>query len=199
MRTSRLPAVLALMLLAGCAAALPPPKLYVLEPVVAPPSGDHTTAGLPEILMSPVQIPDYLDRPQLVERTAANELKLVDSDHWAERLSINVARVVAQNLSTMVPADANVAQAVRASLPFDYEVVLSLDSFELDQNGAAVLTGRWSVLNADGTKELAAAEVSLRRPPSQPGIPAAVLAMNANLGAVSRDIAAAVERLVAKK
>jgi uncharacterized protein len=190
---------LVILLLAACSEGAPPPKLYVLTPVSPPPAGDRAAMGLPEVLVAQVQVPDYLDRPQLVERTATNELQLVDSDQWAERLSINIARVVAQNLSTMVPADANVAQAARASLPFAYEVVVSLNSFELDQSGAAVLTGRWSVTNADGTKELAAAEVSLRQPPSQPGIPAAVEAMNANLGAMSRDIAAALKKLVASK
>jgi uncharacterized lipoprotein YmbA len=192
-------AALAVLLLAACSDATPPPKLYVLTPLSPPPAGDRATIGLPEILVAQVQVPDYLDRPQIVERTASNELALVDADQWAERLSINVARVVAQNLSSMVPADANVTQSARASLPFEYEVVLSLNSFELDQSGAAVLTGRWSVTNPDGTKELAAASVSLRQPPTQSGIPAAVEAMNANLGAVSRDIAAALKTLIKPK
>ncbi len=186
--------VLVLAMLAACTAAKPPPTLFVLNPVATPPS-DRSATGLPEILVAQVQVPDYLDRPQIVERTAANQLRLVEADQWAERLSVNVARVVAQNLSAMVPADVNVVQAARASLPFDYEVVLALNSFEIDQGGAALLTGRWSVTNADGTRELAAASVSLHQPPSRPGIAAAVEAMNANLGAVCRDIAAAIKRL----
>lgn len=195
----RLAIVCVILLLAACSPPTPPPNLFVLNPVAPPPPGDRAAIGLPEVLVAQAQVPEYLDRAQLVERTTANELKLVEADQWAERLSINMARVVAQNLSAMVPADANVAQAARSSLPFDYEVVLSLNSFELDQNGAAVLTGRWSVTNADGTKELAAASVSLREPPSRPGIAAAVEAMNANLGAVSRDIAAAIKRLLPAK
>ena len=199
MPLSRRAAALVILLLAACSSAVPPPHLFVLNPVSPPPAGDRLVAGLPEILVAPAQVPDYLDRPQLVERTSANELKLVEADQWAERLSLNVARVVAQNLSAMVPADANVAVAARASLPFDYQVVLALNGFELDQSGAAILNGRWSVTNAEGTKELAAASVSLRQPAARPGIPAAVEAMNAILGAVSRDIAAAIKKLKAAK
>lgn len=183
----------------ACASAVPPPRLYVLNPVAPSPAGEHSTAGLPAIIVAQAQVPDYLDRPQLVERTDANELKLVDSDQWAERLSLNISRVVAENLSSMVPADANVAVPARSALPYDYQIVISLDDFELDQSGAAVLSGRWSIANADASKELKAATVMLRQPAAAPGIAAAIQAMNANLGAVSRDIAAAVKELRGQK
>jgi uncharacterized lipoprotein YmbA len=192
-------AVAAIFLTTACAASsVPPPQLFVLNPVRSPPTGDRVLAGLPSVLVAQTQVPDYLDRPQIVERTAANELKLIEADHWAERLSINISRVVALNLSAMVPADANIVAAARSSLPYDYQVVLTLNNFELDQSGAALLGGRWSVTNAEGTKELAAATISLREPAVRPGIAAAVEAMNINLGVVSGDIAGAIKKLVAQ-
>ncbi len=182
------------LIVASCTSTVPPPRLFVLSPLKSIPAGDHAVAG-PSILVAQTQVPDYLDRPQIVERTTANELKLVQADQWGERLSINISRVVAQNLSAMVPADANVAVAARSSLPYDYQVVVTLNNFELDQSGAAVLGGRWSITNAEGTKELAAANVSLREPAARPGIVAAVEAMNSNLGSVCRDIAAELKKL----
>lgn len=194
----RVAALFALALLAACSSSsVPPPRLFVLSPLQAQAAGDHPVSGIPSILVAQTQVPDYLDRPQIIERTTTNELKLVDADQWAERLSINVSRVVAQNLTTMVPADANVAVPARASLPYDFQVVVTLNNFELDQSGAAILGGRWSVTNAEGTKELAAATVSLRQPAARPGIAAAVEAMNANLGAVCSDIAAEIKKLKA--
>ena len=198
-RSGRLVIAAALVALAAaCTPPTPPPHLYVLTPLLATPIGERNTSGLTTIVVAQAQVPDYLDRPQLIERTSDNELKLVETDQWAERLSLNVSRVVALNLSTMVPADANVAVPVRASLPYDYQVLLSLNSFELDLSQEAVLGGRWAVTNADGTKELAAAGVSLREKASRPGIAAAVEAMNRNLGAVSKEIAVAIKRLVAQ-
>lgn len=194
MFSPRIAVILVAGFLVACTSTVPPPRLFVLSPLKSLPAGDHTVAG-PSILVAQTQVPDYLDRPQIVERTAANEMKLVDADQWAERLSINVSRVLAQNLSVMIPADANVAVAARSSLPYDYQVVLTLNNFELDQSGAAVLGGRWSVTNAEGTKELAAASVNLREPAAQPGMVAAVEAMNANLGVVCRDIAAEIKKL----
>jgi len=191
---------LALASLGACSLSgvTPPPRLYVLNPVAPQPVGERSPAGLVRIVVAQVQVPDYLDRPQLVEHASPNELKLVNSDQWAERLSLNIARVVAQNLAAMVPADAIVTVPVRAALPYDFEVILVLNEFELDQNSAAVLGGRWSVTNADGTKELAAADVSLALPVGQPGIPGAVEAMNRNLGKVCSDIAEAIKRLRAE-
>jgi len=184
------------LLTVSCAGAPPPPNLHLLTAEQPPKAGQNSTADLPKILVAQAQVPDYLDRPQLVEHTSANGLKLLDNDQWAERLSMNVARVVAQNLSAMVPADASIPLPLHGSFPYKCQVVISLNTFELDSNGGeALLAGRWSIADATGDNELAAATVSLRKPASGPGIAGAVDAMSKALGDVSRDIAAQVKRL----
>ncbi len=154
---------------AAISACAPPSRRrtsYVLDPVTPLAARRALDCGLPDILVAQAQVPDYLDRPQLVERTDANELKLVETDQWAERLSINISRVVARE---PVGDGAGRRQCggagARSRCPTTTRSCSALNSFELDQNGAAVLSGRWSMTNADGTKELAAATVSLREPP----------------------------------
>jgi uncharacterized lipoprotein YmbA len=191
----RLAALLLVSFAAACTPPVPPPHLYVLSPMVPPLTGEHPTAGLPIVMVALTQVPDFLDRPQLVERTSDTALKLVETDQWAERLSTNISRVVAQNLAVMVPADASIPLPVRGALPYKFQVVISLNNLELAQSGEVLLAGRWSITDADGTKELAARSVSLHEKAAGAGIPAAVDAMSHALGEVSRDIAEQIKRL----
>ena len=61
-----------LAIMAGCATT-PPSRFYILEPVktdaAAQPSEPATAVGV-----GPVELPKYLDRPQIVVRSGANEL-----------------------------------------------------------------------------------------------------------------------------
>jgi uncharacterized lipoprotein YmbA len=182
--------------LAACSKATPPPNLYLLTAEQAPAAGERSTVDLPKILVAQAQVPDYLDRPQLVEHNGENGLKLLDGDQWAERLSMNVARVVAQNLSAMVPADATIPIAARGSLQYKCQVVISLNSFELNSTaGEALLIGRWSITDAEGANEFGSSTVSLRKPSTGPGMAGAVQAMSQALGDVSRDIATQFKKL----
>ena len=183
-------------LVAACGSITPPPQLYLLSAEQPPAPGERSTASLPKILVAQAQVPDYLDRPQLVEETEGNGLKLVENDQWAERLSMNVARTVAQNLSAMVPADAMIPIAARGSIPYKCQVVISLNSFQLNSTGGeAILAGRWSITDGEGNAELAATTFSLRKTATAPGMAGAVAAMSHALGDVSRDIAAGLKQL----
>jgi len=183
-------------LMASCSKDTPPPNLYLLTAEQQPQAGERSTADLPKILVAQAQVPDYLDRPQLVERNGENGLKLIEGDQWAERLSMNVARVVAQNLSAMVPADATIPIAARGSLTYKCQVVISLNSFDLNSTGGeALLIGRWSITDAEGSNEFGSATVSLRKTSTSPGMPGAVEAMSRALGDVSREIATRLKQL----
>jgi uncharacterized lipoprotein YmbA len=183
--------------LAGCGAINPPAHLFMLEPAARHASPAALATAPVTILVNPTSVPDYLDRLEIVARTGANELHLIESDQWAERLSVNISRVLAENLSAEVPSDAFMASAARNGAALDYQVALTLDSFEFDESGAALLAGRWSISNGAGTHELAAAKVALREPPGGPGTAQGVAAMSRNLDVVSQNIAAGIQKLVA--
>ncbi len=194
-RRARLLAPLALLLAAACS-SVPAPRLWVLTPAQPPAAGDRPVgAHLPSVIVEQARLPEYLDRPQMVTRTAANQLKSVETDQWAERLSTNIARTLARDLAAMVPADAGMEDSARAGLAVDYRVILALDAFELDASGAALLSGRWSIETGDGSKELAAANLALRETPTGPGMGAVADALSRDLASASRDIAQALRRL----
>lgn len=101
-----------------------------------------------------VSIPGYLDRTELVARTTANEVEVLDRFLWAESLDKEVARTVAANLrqllgtSQIVALDSELAPR-STGLKIDIEVT----RFELDQNGNVIFEGLYLVDDRDGDEK----------------------------------------------
>src|SRR3954468_11900896 len=104
-----LPAVLTLMALAplagGCSLGRqsPPTRLYVLTALAEADGsqGVAATSGL-ALAVGPVGLPEYVDRPQIVTGDSGNELQQAFFEQWAEPLTSNLTRVLANNLSLLL-------------------------------------------------------------------------------------------------
>lgn len=151
------------------------------------------TSGGPLVGVA-VSIPEYLDRPDIVERTSANEVKPDYSAQWGENLATTATRALAGNLEQMAPAyDISMLPSSRRG-SFDYLVNLNLTRFESDDHGVSTLAGRWSISDGDGV-ELAAGRVQRSENAGGPGHDAMAAAMSRNLAAVSGKIAQALRKL----
>ena len=90
-----------LIVLSGCASTAPS-RFYVLNSL---PSVETQVAADDQdvtIGIGPIQLPQYLDCPQIVTRIGPNELQLAEFDLWAEPLKDNVSRVLVANLSLLL-------------------------------------------------------------------------------------------------
>jgi hypothetical protein len=114
--------VVGLMLLAACATGTSAPsRFYVLAPLEAPEAEPQLAPGerCLAIGIGPVEIPAYLDRPQIVTRLSNNELNLAEFDKWAEPLRDNLIRVLAENISSLLctePITISLGKAIHASI-----------------------------------------------------------------------------------
>lgn len=178
-RPLRLP--LAALTLAVCVQAcssLPPPRLYALTPVdLGSGVGTGAAASGPAARVVAVRLPDYLDHDQIVRRTGANEIKLDDDNHWAERPSLALARILTLDLSGL--------RAAPGARPVSIE--LDLSRFDVDPDGQAILSGHWTAATADGP--VAEGILDLRATPGGPGAAADVAALNACVSDAARHIA----------
>ena len=105
------PAILLLcpVFLVSCAIVKGPeraPDYFLLAPVAKAPgqelpvsSGNQDEGGAVSVLVGPVEIPGYLDRPQIVKIGAENRLLLSETNRWAEPLDTAMERVIAQDIS----------------------------------------------------------------------------------------------------
>ena len=178
------------LLASGCSS--PPTRFYVLStlPEATPASaaaGRDVAVGV-----GPLELPDYLDRPQIVTRSGQNELSLAEFDNWAEPLKDNTTQVLAENLAVLLPSKKIATYPWRRSTAIDFQVAVKVTRFDHTLGGETVLSARWSILGGDGGKELLSRESRYTERPSGDSYSATVAAMNRALAQFSRDVASAI-------
>jgi uncharacterized lipoprotein YmbA len=181
----------------GCAETLPPPNLHVLSSLsrdTASGPGSAVASRGPVVGVEQANIPEYLDRPEIVVRTSANSLELTRGDRWGQRLQGDITRVVADNLRGLLPSDNVFVLPLRRREPVAVTVAVDVTSFERDASGSVVLNAYWSVLDGQTEAERAGARARYSEPVEGEGVEATVTAMNRALTALSRDIAAGIKR-----
>lgn len=146
-----------LALLSGCGTTQPS-TFYILTPAAQAlqPSSNPAAEQGPTIALGPIDIPDYLNRPQIINYVNENTLNVDEFHRWAEPLENNINRVLALNLSSMIPTDRIVLfpwKQLRTQINFDYRISVQIARFEATTDKTVVLTGRWVITSGD-SKEI---------------------------------------------
>lgn len=192
-RRNRLQApALALSLLAcGCAQG-PPPNLYLLHA-----QADQRLAGVERgvtVGVGPVELPPYLDRPQIVTRDTDYRLQLSEAHQWAEPLKANVSRVVAVNLSNLLSSNRIYLVPRRQRTQLDFEVSIDVARFDGQLAKEVALDARWNLHDGDSGRLLLSKVSIIREVPHGGGYAALVAAKSRALRALSAEIAEAIRR-----
>jgi uncharacterized lipoprotein YmbA len=177
--------------LAGCGRTAST-RFYTLS---AMPAGDPApprfrTIANTAIGIGPVNLPDYLDRPQIVIRTSPHELRLAEFDKWAGALKHAVPRVIAENLSTLLESDQIFIFPWKSALPIRYQVIIDINRFDAQMGSHADLEAQWTVFEDDGRTPIVTHKSKIRKPAKAADYAAAVQAESRVLWELSREIAA---------
>jgi uncharacterized lipoprotein YmbA len=176
--------------LAGCATT-PPSRFYILSPVTADaaaqPAGPATAIGV-----GPVELPKYLDRPQIAVRSGANELFYDETHRWAEALQDNVTTVLAENLARLVPTDRVTVFPWGRTTTIDYQVIAEFSRFDADAGGNVVLSATWKLYHEQNREVLAQKKTEITEPVDGTGYTNIVAAQSRALASLSREIAGAI-------
>jgi uncharacterized lipoprotein YmbA len=185
--------------LGGCAGNQPT-SFYTLsataEPQPAPSSGEGLVIGL-----GPVTLPQYLDRPNIVTRAGANQMRLGDFQQWAEPLEPLLNRVIAEDLSALGAKDV-IPFPQRGDIPLDRVVEVDISRFDANETGEIKLDARWRIYRGNGsTLVTSGRSLVTEQGAAVPDYDAIVAAMSRALGHLSAEIAAAtnVQRPVSRK
>lgn len=141
---------LVVVLLAGCASSTPS-KYYQLSPLQnrTAVTRDASLEKNEMIVVGPVRIPDYLDRPQIVTRAGKNELRLSEFDRWAGSLESDVTRVLVEDISSLLPAERFSAVPwtpyLESQVPASYRVEVLVDRFDGRLGDSVLLKAQWAV------------------------------------------------------
>lgn len=182
-----------LALLVGCTE--PPPHMYVMSGV-SDPGAQAVLPPQPVVAIVRVQLPDYLDRREIVSRRGNNSLDLAANDVWGEPLSDSVPRIFAQDLSHFISGARVVVPSEGRGQKLPYEYLIVIDGYEPTSSGQAVMHGHWRLRDQRSGQVVAEGAIDETRPVASGDYSAIVQALNENLNDSSRQIAAATEATV---
>ena len=189
-----------LMGLIGCAfgGRTAPSRFYLLSSLAASGSEARTAIGARPIAIGigPVEISQYLDRPQIATRLSRNELRLSEFEKWAEPLQDNVTRVLAENLAALLRAESVTIFPWRGSLlAVDYRVQIDVIRMDGALGGDATLMARWLILEKDDRKVLLNRKSTFQEPTGTRDYKALVAAMSRTIASLSEEIAEEIRSL----
>jgi uncharacterized lipoprotein YmbA len=184
---------LAPLLLAACASA-PPDQFYRLgDPGTAPAAAWRQS---PVVLISPVSVPDMVDRPQIVTLGSGNRVQVSDQQRWAEPLKLAIGRLLADRIGTRLGLAQVWAYPAEPGTEVQFRVNVALQRFDSEAGVAASSTLQWSVRRMrDGQARAGRSEA--RGVPANGSIGALVDAHAQALARAGDDIAVALAELSA--
>jgi uncharacterized lipoprotein YmbA len=177
----------ALFLLAGCSRS-PRVTFYTLNSVAPT---EKVAPALLSVAVGSVTLPGLVDQPQLVVRTGINQVDILEIHRWAEPLRGEVPRIIAANLTLLLPQSLVSTYPQNAGLDADYRVNVDIQRFELSATEGASLDALWSVRRVGGDSPKKTGRTVVSEPAGAAGYDALVAAQSRALAAVSRDIAQA--------
>lgn len=186
---------LSTMALSSCSTPASPTQLYVLtpltqvEPVSQAPGARDVTIGV-----GPVELPQYVNRSEIVTGHTSPVLQSAALAEWAEPLRDGFTRVLAENLSLLLATERVVILPWRSGAPA-YQVVVNVIQFLGQPGGDVSLVALWSLLGTQGQEVLVSKKSSFREPTGGQDYEALATAMSRTVAALSRDIAAAISAL----
>lgn len=178
----------------GCASTSPT-SFYMLRPTayVDPQEAHARSENDLRILIGPVTVPDYLERPQIVTRTENNELLINEFHQWAEPLESNIGRVLGENLSALLATERIVQFPGRRTSQTDFQVVVEVIRFDANEAGETVLTARWRVVTREGEEAVPQRRSSYAGTAGELTYDALAATMSDIIGELSSDIALAIK------
>lgn len=182
-----------LLIGAGCGTS-PPERFFTLESAPTAQRSSNTGTEF-TVVVGPITVPELVDRPQLVLRTAPGRVEVAEQARWAAPLKSEIPRVVADHLARLLEGSRTATSGERAVGTPDYRVLIDIQRFESAPQQGATLQASWTVRTPAG----ASSGRSLLTEPAGGGYDELVAAHSRALAALSREIASSIESARAQK
>ncbi len=178
--------LVAIVLLLGACSSDPPPKIYTLAPL---PATTTAPAGNLAISVQQVDIPRYLDRPQIVRYGSTYQLEVDQFARWGEPFGAMVTRVLILDLSRRLPGAQVFQDGDNASVPAQVRLEVTINGFEADPSNTVILNARWVVRRANSAEVLTSDAKEIRTQPGEATLAGMASAMSQALAQLSDAIA----------
>ena len=197
-------AVIAL-LLAGCGTFSPrpdPSRFFTLSSLPQVEQATLKNSTKPERMflgIGPIKFPSYLDRQEMVVRSAQNRFDVSEHDRWAEPLQENFSRVLSENLALLLNTDLIIIYPWSPTARPRYNVEIDVLRLETNSERNGQLFARWSVVAGADKKVAVVKESRIIRNAKEKSTDGSVAALSEAVGALSREIAETVSAIDGRK
>ena len=125
-------------------------------------------------------------------RTGPNTVHFAEFDRWSGSLRDSARQPIAANLATLLPGNRVEVYPWTPGTSVDRQIIVEITRFDGELGGQCALRARWRVLGRKGTPPSVYGESTLSEP-SGPDYAALVAAQSRLLGALSLEIARAIQ------
>jgi len=152
-----------ILALTGCITPAPGPRsqFYQLQPVAAGEPVSEMSDG-PVVRIGPVQVSEYLNRPQLVTRVGDHQVAYDELHRWAEPLQDNILWILTKNLTERIP-EARIMPftALPTVLGSTLSVPVRISRLEQRGDGTVLLQAAWIVIARESPKSAMSKNITL--------------------------------------
>ncbi len=182
-----------LTILSACASS-PDARLYILESADAGAAAANSETKT--VFVSPVVLPDYLKRDEIVYRSGAHRIEVAQYDRWAEPLDRNITSVIAANLTSRFGAENVIDYYSNFSAQSDMTLRVRILEFVPTEDNNVILKAVWELAQRGQGEALFSREIDI---PVRSGvlgqnIDSTVRAMSEALNQLSQEIANSIEQ-----
>ena len=190
------PALLMVFLLAACSST-PATQFYKLNSL---PSTQQENPGAISgediaIGVGPVELPEFLDRPQIVTRKSQNQMEISEFHRWAASFPRDFSRVLAKNIATLLPTDRVAVYPWGDTFSPTYQVKLDVEQFDGQLGERVFLRVIWAVVGQEGANELVVRKTLIEEPVLTNDYDGLVVAQSNALATLSREIVEEIRKL----
>ncbi len=175
----------------------PATQFYKLNSL--PSTQQENPAALPgmdiAIGVGPVELPEFLDRPQIVTRKSQNQLEISEFHRWAASFPRDFSRVLAKNISTLVPTDRVALYPWDDTFSPTYQIKLAVEQFDGQLGERVFLRVIWVVVGQEGANELVVRKTVIEEPVLTNDYEGLVAAQSKALATLSQAIVDEIKRL----
>lgn len=178
----------------GCisASVSPTPRFYMLHSVDKDAVGEKFNMPADIIIgVGPVKIPQYLNRPQIVTQDKNKMLTFAQLDRWGEPLDSGLERLIAENLTLMLPGASLQLFPCNFAIPLKYQLILDVVQLDCDLEANLFLVVQWSIIDAQKKEMLVTQRAEFVQPINPHNYTGLVRALETACISLSRQIAQA--------
>lgn len=144
-------AALAAMLLAACGTT-PPAQFYTLAAAPVATAGVQPAQGAPILIeMLPVTVPERLARPQVVVRSDAARIDVLEQDRWSSPFNNELRDALAAGVAGRLGA-IDISRSGRPPDQVSYRIAVELRDLDAVRNGQVQAGFGWTVTRSDDRK-----------------------------------------------